>query len=181
MQFYTKETPPKTGVAKRIWKALVAAGYDPEEIHFNPGRNGVGGSGTWACALNNSPVEGQCIRSGIPDGEYWCGVCGRNAVYIQVMIAPYGKMLVGFSDKVCPFYKRTFYWPHTGKFDGNYHKESYMGCKYMGMRPRDYSKTREENIEASKPKGCPSDCANCTDEFLKMRNLEYERFKRGKS
>lgn len=180
MELYTKENPPKTGTAKRIWKTLVAAGYDPEEIHFNPGRRGVGGSGTWACALNNPPVRGQYVSSGIPEGEFWCGICGRSAVYLEIMVAPYGRMLVGFSDRVCPFFQRRFYWA-PGEKVPPYHKQSFMACKYGTMRPYDYTKTGEENIEMSYPTGCPEDCANCADEFLKTRNREYEKFKRGKS
>jgi len=98
-------------------------------------------------------LNGEDERTGLNKGEYWCGVCGKTAVYIKTMVAPYGKMLVGYSSRICPF---------------SYRRSTCTFCKYPSMH------AGEEDIW---PNGCPKDCDNCTDEFLMERNREYEKRK----
>jgi len=156
---YTPDNPPPTkGIGKKIWAVLVREGLEPEELHFNPGRRSVEGSGTWACTIQNTKGYSRGdrdVRTGTQDGEYWCGLHGKTAVYLEGMVAPYNTILVGFTTRVCPF---------------RYSKHS---CKYPSMTPS------TENIW---PEGCPKDknfhCDSGTDEFLILRNNEYEKWKR---
>ena len=148
---YTLENPPTKGIALKIWKVLVENGLEPQDLHYNPGRRSVEGSGTWACALDNGPeVVDRDIISGCIEGEYWCGIVGKTAVYIEGMVAPYSRILVGFTSRMCPFrYKN--------------------GCKYPSMNP---------NFENIWPEGCPRECDVGNDEFLITRNNEYEKWRK---
>jgi hypothetical protein len=158
MQLYTPENPPKKGIAKQIWKVFVDAGLEPYDLHYNGGRRGIGGGGTWACALGGS-TKNIIEPDGTQRGEFWCGIHGKTMVYLETMVAPYGKVIVGFTSRACPFYQRV-----RDRLSRDY----YYGCKYCAMTgdwPEDCQK--------------PMDCANCSDEYLTLRNNEYAKLKGG--
>jgi hypothetical protein len=153
---YTPENPPTKGIAKKIWGVFINKKLDPQELHYNIGRQSINGSGTWACTLNNGPVVlDRDATHGTIDGEYWCGIIGKTAVYIEGMVAPYSRVLVGFTTNVCPF---------------RYGKHA---CRYPSMC---------KNLDNIWPDGCPTDkefrCNTGTEEFLIQRNNEYARWKK---
>ena len=81
MNFYTPERPPKSGNAKKIWKALHDKGFKVKQLHYNPncwGRGSVMGYGTWAFEEQD--------RGSHPG--YWCGITVYG-VYVKTMAAPY--------------------------------------------------------------------------------------------
>lgn len=157
MILYDPDNPPKKGVAKRIWKVFVDAGLEPYDLHYNGGRRGVGGGGTWACALGGKPSNIHNV-DGTNAGEFWCGIHGKTMVYLEGMTAPYDTTIVGFTRRSCPFYQRTY--DHISN-------EVYYGCKYC-------------SITSNWPENCPKplDCTNCTDEYLAIRNNEYAKVKK---
>lgn len=122
---YTPENPPTKGVAKKIWDVLVKEDLDPQDLHYNGGRRGVGGGGTWACELGNTKYN-----NGMRDyfGNL-CGIMGKTLVYIQELTAPYDMKFVGFTTRKCPF--RTKH-----------------GCSYY------YSTGRDALVENDCPKTC---------------------------
>ena len=148
---YTPENPPTKGVAKKIWSVLEREGLKPQDLHYNPGKPSTDGSGTWACHLDNGPeVWKHDVSSGCIEGEYWCGIVGKTAIYIEGMVAPYSQVLAGFVTHDCPF-----------RYKG--------GCKYPSMNP---------NYENIWPEGCPKNCNEGNDEFLLLRSNQYEKWKR---
>lgn len=100
---YTPENPPTKGIAKKIWDVLVKDNLDPQDLHYNGGRAGAAGGGTWACELGNPEKYNQTL-------DYWgnfCGILGKTLVYIQELTAPYNTKYVGFTTRKCPFRTRT--------------------------------------------------------------------------
>ena len=145
---YTPENPPTKGNAKKIWDVFVREGMEPYDLHYNFGPRGYGGSGTWACGLGKFK-HFVSANNGCLQDEFWCGIVGKTMVYIQSMSAPFGCMQVGFAIRKCPFRTRS-------------------GCSY-------YSSTGKDAIAEN---DCPENCTTGTDEFLKQRNEEYEKWKR---
>jgi hypothetical protein len=97
---YTPENLPKSGKAKMIWDVLVRADLDPQDLHYNGGKRGVSGGGTWACELGNPE------KHNLYTMDYWgnfCGILGKTLVYIQSLTAPYDFLYVGFTTRKCPF------------------------------------------------------------------------------
>lgn len=150
---YTPENSPTKGVAKKIWNVLVANNLDPQDLHYNGGRRGVAGGGTWACVINDTferrVLSNRHRSNGTRAGEFWCGILGRTAIYLEEMTSPYDSFIVGFATRKCPFRTRT-------------------GCSY-------YSLTNRDGIQED---DCPATCDAGTDEFLTQRNEEYEMVKK---
>jgi hypothetical protein len=139
---YTPENPPKLGKAKEIWDTFIANGWDIDELHYNKGPRSANGSGTWAC--NATKMEDNIYS----EFGYHCGIEGKTLVYVQCMFAPYGRMIVGFTTRMCPFkYKHGCHYPSMYRGDGEIW-----------------------------PEGCPRECDCGSDEFLTKRNEEYKKF-----
>jgi hypothetical protein len=81
---------------------------------------------------------------------YWCGILGKTGVYIMQTSAPYGEYFVGFTTRECPFRCKS-------------------GCKYPSMNP---------NFKNIWPENCPRECNAGNDEFLLLRNNEYEKWRK---
>jgi hypothetical protein len=154
---YTPTNPPTKGNAKLIWDTLISGGFVVDELHYNKGPRSDCGSGTWACEAYKQGVC-SCVDN---EWGYWCGIVGKTAVYIMQTSAPYGEYFVGFSSRVCPFLQYQKNCNRPGK---------HQICKYASMKPSRHG----ENIW---PEGCPKECDAGTDEFLILRNNEYEKWK----
>ena len=91
--FYTPKSPPTGGNAKKIWDALLAAGFKVQDLHYNPNcwqRPGTStqGWGTWAFSEDRLGMSG-----------FWCGI-HEGRVYISQMSAPFAVTWLGKDTEV---------------------------------------------------------------------------------
>lgn len=98
MNYYTPENPPKSGNARKIWRALTSAGFTIHELHYNPnlwGRGQDNGWGTWAFRADSVPIgfSVELIRIGAYAGVF------NGRVYVQNLSAPYNAIFVDQIDK----------------------------------------------------------------------------------
>ncbi len=90
MNTYSDGNRPRGGNALKIWLALKVAGYEIQDLHYNPnlwGRGMLDGWGTWACQLTHAApgrytyVDPLGCFCGIQDGKvYLQGMSGQYQV-----------------------------------------------------------------------------------------------------
>lgn len=146
---YTPENPPTKGIAKSIWDVLVKDGTDPQDLHYNGGKRGVSGGGTWACELGNTEKYHDGAVNYFGD---FCGVIGKTLVYIQSLTAPYESRYVGFTTRKCPFRTKRgcSYYSSTGR-DALKENDCPKDCdsgtdEFLTQRNEEYEKVKDNAL-----------------------------------
>lgn len=120
MNFYTPDNPPKSGNAKRIWSALIQAGFKVRQLHYNSncwGRGKDMGWGTWA------------FDEDVGDSGHWCGI-SQGQVYVQKMGAPYQVVWLKMTGQkyraTRPEQHENLGWDECTDEDCDYHNDEYV-------------------------------------------------------